>query len=732
MKKSLAVCIIFLFIVSSIGSIGLGTKDVDMLPVESVDDPIDSLWPMYKNNVIFIPKSSGLETPAKEGGSTELELADINNDGHLDVICVGDHGSPYINSPQHGIMVWLGDGVDSWSVIQEGNFGYGGIEAGDLNLDGYLDIVWGIHHDYGSGGFGDTLIGAALGDGTASNWIPWATGLGTGGETYGMFATDLADFDCNGLLDLISLSFGSGNGYHQYENLGDGTWTQTWSLTGGNANYNIETCDINADGFPDFVGTREYTYVFLGDGDFGFTMNQNGLPSSSYNGIDCGDFDYDGCDDIVIGYGSNGVQCYSYDKTNNLWILKSNGLPTSGSYYVQFGDINGDGFLDIIAYNAPTGYAYLGDGTGNWVVDGTFSMSSPGSYSAFLVDGDFDHDGREDILIQGEQGSWPNYQNQLKAFSPWLEPTDLSAYVSSPHGGETFRSGSIRDIRWLAAIPPSQGDATVDIQVSTNGASGPWSTIASDIPNNGCYQWSVDTGGSENCRIKIIVSTSSDSITAISQYDFTILGFNANAHGPYDGFVGVPVQFTGSAENGTEPYEYYWDFGDNETSDEQNPTHIYEDFGNYSVKLSVTDFDGVTVCDYTWALISVDNNPPSVPVIDGITNGKVGVEYEYSFVSTDPDNDDLTYMIDWGDGIEDAIGVFSSGELAYTTHSWDKSDTYLIQAKAADPYGGESDCGTLEVTMPVNQPSSQPSQPFQKITQQLPSTFSVLRQLLGL
>ncbi|GAG90006.1 unnamed protein product, partial [marine sediment metagenome] len=126
-----------------------------------------------KNNVIFIPKSSGLETPAKEGGRTELELADINNDGHLDVICVGDHGSPYINSPQHGIMVWLGNGVDSWSVIQEGNFGYGGIEAGDLNLDGYLDVVWGIHHDYGSGGFGDTLIGAALGDGTASNWIPW-------------------------------------------------------------------------------------------------------------------------------------------------------------------------------------------------------------------------------------------------------------------------------------------------------------------------------------------------------------------------------------------------------------------------------------------------------------------------------------------------------------------------------------------------------------------------------
>mgnify|MGYP002750004243 CR=1 FL=1 len=119
--------------------------------------------------VTFIEKSTGLNIPEKEGGGTELELADINNDGHLDIICVGDHGSPYVNSDQHGIMVWLNDGEGTWSVIQVGNFGYGGIEAGDLNLDGYLDVVWGIHHDWGEPGFGDTLIGAALGDGTASS-----------------------------------------------------------------------------------------------------------------------------------------------------------------------------------------------------------------------------------------------------------------------------------------------------------------------------------------------------------------------------------------------------------------------------------------------------------------------------------------------------------------------------------------------------------------------------------
>ncbi len=652
------------------------------------------------NYVTFISKSSGLETPAKEGGKTELELADINNDGHLDIICVGDHGSPYVNSDQHGIMVWLGDGEGSWSVEQVGNFGYGGIEAGDLNLDGYLDVVWGVHHDWGEAGFGDTLIGAALGDGTATNWEGWATGLGTGGETYGMFSTDLADFDCNGLLDIISLSFGCCNGYHQYENHGDGTWTHTWAMSGGNARNNLETCDINSDGYPDFVGLRENTYVYLGDGSFDFTLNQNGLPSGYFYGIDCGDMNYDGCDDIVIGYETSGVRCYKFDKQNDKWVSASNGLPTSGTYYVQFGDLDGDGFLDILAYTAPTGYAYLGDGSGNWVADGTFTLTSPGYYSALTVDGDFDHDGREDVLIQAEQGSWPSYQNHLKAFSPWNEPTELSVSVQIPHGGETFRSGSIRNIRWLSAVPPSFGESTVEIQVSLEGESGPWDTIASGIPNNGCYQWLIDAGGSDTCRIKIIVNTSSSSAYDISTSDFEILGFNVDAHGPYQGLVGESLQFNGSAQNGTPPYDYHWDFGDSNNSDEQNPTHAYNFEGNFTVVLTVTDDDGMIVRDSTWALILGENSPPSKPIIEGQTTGKVGVEYTYTFVSMDDDNDELFYEIAWGDGIEELIGVFPSGVKANATHAWAEKGDYGIKARAGDTFGAFSEWGSFDVTMP--------------------------------
>ena len=53
-----------------------------------------------------------------------------------------------------------------------------------------------------------------------------------------------------------------------------------------------------------------------------------------------------------------------------------------------------------------------------------------------------------------------------------------------------------------------------------------------------------------------------------------------------------PVQFTAlvSGEEGT--LTYAWDFGDNETSDLQNPEHTYSSAGTFTVSLTVTDDNG--------------------------------------------------------------------------------------------------------------------------------------------
>ncbi len=476
--------------------------------------------------VTLVSRSTGLDSPNKEEGKTEYELADINLDGHLDIISVGDHGSPFVNSQQHGIMVWLGDGAGTWTPYQSGNFGYGGCAAGDLDLDGFPDLVWGIHHNWGDPGFGDTLLGAALGNGGSGAWTPWGTGLAASGEDWGMFATDLADFDVNGRLDLVSQSFGGSNGLRLYENHGDGTWSQAWAATGGSVGYTLKTGDINADGYPDIACTRSGTAVFLGDGAFGFTAAVNGLPAEAIAGVDLGDINSDGRDDLAFCTSAGGIGCYTFDDLSSSWVSASAGLPVSGGYSrAQLGDLDGDGHLDMVGFDGPDGQVFLGDGAGTWTADASWTMPSPGSVSALRVDGDVDHDGREDIVIVASMSGFPFNRNQLRVYSPWQEPAALSARVVSPAGGETLLLGSVRWIRWLAAVPPADSPGVAEIQLSRSGPDGPWTSIASGLPNSGRYQWSVSAPGpSFTCRIRVIITTTSGSTTADSATDFSLAG----------------------------------------------------------------------------------------------------------------------------------------------------------------------------------------------------------------
>lgn len=489
-------------------------------PVVSGQLPGDSSQQL----LTLINLSTGLEAPTREGGRTELEVGDVDADGQLDIVSVGDHGSPFVNSAQEGITFYRGNGGSSWSAWQSGKFGYGGCALGDLDLDGNMDVAWGIHHDWGSGGFGDALMGAALGDGAATSWTPWGTGLATNGETWGMFSSALADFDGDGDLDLVSQSFGGSNGLALYRNNLDGTWTHVWSANGGSVNFTIEACDVNADGYPDIVCTRSGSNVYLGDGAFGFSLAVSGLPAS-VAGIHTGDMDNDGDRELVFCTGSAGVRCYSFDAAGSSWTSISAGLPTTMAYSVaQFGDLNGDGFLDIVAYRSKVGQVWLGDGAGNWAADTTWTMPAPGTASALRVDGDIDHDGRDDIVVAALKSGFPFSRNQLRVYSPWSEPGLLSATVAEPLGGETCQAGSSREIRWRAAVPPADGQATVDLELSLSGAAGPWMPLATALPDNGRWQWPVGQQNSSSCRVRVTVTTVAGSVSAISANDFQIVG----------------------------------------------------------------------------------------------------------------------------------------------------------------------------------------------------------------
>ncbi|MGB3341569.1 MAG: FG-GAP-like repeat-containing protein, partial [bacterium] len=471
----------------------------------------------------YLESSGGLGTPELEAGRTEIEFADIDNDGDIDILSIGDHGSPYINTNEHGIMVWFGDGQGNWSVYQNGNFGYGGIAIGDLNNDGHMDVGYGMHHNYSSNDFGDSILEAALGDGTGQNWTAWDDGISTGGD-WGMFSTDFADINNDGYLDIGSVSFGADDGVHICTNNGDGTWLYSFGFSGGNSTMFFTFGDINGDGNSDFVAGHQYGSIYLGDGAGNFTQADGNLPPGGTLGRcgpSLGDVNNDGNQDFAYSNSNGGIEVWVWNGSNT-WVDYSGTLPSSGPYYgTQLCDLDIDGNIDVAAFGDSTVTVWSGDGAGNWSEATTFFTPGPGDCEAFRVGGDADHNGYPDIALVSEEGDGWNPINHLHFYKETSSPGSLFIFPVFPRGSETFIAGSIHFIDWTCGVP--SGIALIDLELSTTGSSGPWTEIITDTPNNCRYQWSIPTGlSSDNCYIRYTAATTTDTNTAVTPASFRI------------------------------------------------------------------------------------------------------------------------------------------------------------------------------------------------------------------
>ncbi len=174
-------------------------------------------------------------------------------------------------------------------------------------------------------------------------------------------------------------------------------------------------------------------------------------------------------------------------------------------------------------------------------------------------------------------------------------------------------------------------------------------------------------------------------------FAFGDIVFLADANGPYNGIVNTSVAFTGAVYGGQPGFSWFWDFGDGATSTQQNPTHTFTSVGEYTITLTVTDSLGTIATDETTAFIEIPNVPPEIPVVDGPSTGKPGISYEYSFTSSDVNNDTLFYFIDWGDNTTTGwIGLFLPGAVVHQEHVWSDKGSYIIKGKAKDRHGAES------------------------------------------
>jgi len=151
-------------------------------------------------------------------------------------------------------------------------------------------------------------------------------------------------------------------------------------------------------------------------------------------------------------------------------------------------------------------------------------------------------------------------------------------------------------------------------------------------------------------------------------------------NGPTVGFKGVEYNFEFvSTEPDDDKVYYYVNWGDGSNSGWVGPYNSgdtatiskkYNSVGTYTIKAKAKDsFNQESDWSDPLTIEILDNSPPATPVITGPTNGKTGVELEYTFVSTDPDDDDIWYWINWGDGTtSDWIGPKNSGEEITVKH----------------------------------------------------------------
>jgi hypothetical protein len=149
---------------------------------------------------------------------------------------------------------------------------------------------------------------------------------------------------------------------------------------------------------------------------------------------------------------------------------------------------------------------------------------------------------------------------------------------------------------------------------------------------------------------------------------------------------------------------------------------------DYYWKIISTDEFGLLTEGPIWIFTTKLNYPPNPPVITGPINGKVGVEYEYTFVSIDPENEDLEYEIRWGDGtMMGGLGPYPSGEEISLFHTFENQGTFTIKAKAKDIFNQESEWGELSIIIPRNKAIKNP---FLSWLENHPCLFPLLQKLI--
>lgn len=125
------------------------------------------------------------------------------------------------------------------------------------------------------------------------------------------------------------------------------------------------------------------------------------------------------------------------------------------------------------------------------------------------------------------------------------------------------------------------------------------------------------------------------------------------------------------------------------------------------------------------------NHPPEKPAKpSGSVNGKAGIVYTYTSGTTDPEQNQVYYLFDWGDDTNSEwVGPCNSGDERSATHSWSEQGSYEVRVKAKDTNDVESEWSDpLSISMPKNKADDL----FLIFIERFIERFPLLERILGL
>ena len=390
-----------------------------------------------------------------EAGSEDIDAADIDLDGDMDIITSADDG----NATDISVLLNNGDGTfaNHFTISRTGT-DEGGAHAKlrDMNGDGYPDVLFVspsnnlsyqafIAFNNGSGGFNYPVT------------LPVAS--------CGWGDVDAADIDNDVDLDIVISEFlactgvpESGKRLYFLKNNGDGTFQPPYTKVIGSNPRTITTGDFNLDGKIDIAtahwgpyGLRNFIQIHLGDGTGNFADPVTKTVGYGPHHIVASDFNNDGNLDlatantgtdgigaetmsVVIGNGNGTFQnAVTYDAPYSSMLLGTSGIIDA--------DIDHDGDKDILVVNTAGGdlAVYLNDGTGSF--EHLYRIGVNGYRAAGIVHKDFTGDNIKDLAVRSSPSTGflgTNYLNILVGIGEIVSVDEIN--IKIPDQYELFQN----------------------------------------------------------------------------------------------------------------------------------------------------------------------------------------------------------------------------------------------------------------------------------------------------